>query len=65
MWHVWSKIFVANVRARSPWNTGRKLHENIKQIFNRVWENVVRINLAEGRDRWRAFVSMVMNIGVP
>jgi len=39
IWHVWSKVFVANLRARSRWNTARKLQENIK----RVWENVVGI----------------------
>jgi hypothetical protein len=60
MWHAMSKVFAANLKARSPWNTARKLHEN-----KSVWENVVGINLAEGRDRWRAFVSMVMNLEVP
>jgi hypothetical protein len=29
------------------------------------WDGVDWINLAEGRDQWRAFVNMVMKLRVP
>jgi len=37
----------------------------LKRILKKSWDGVHWIDLAENRDRWRAFVKRVMNIQVP
>jgi hypothetical protein len=44
----------------------RRWEDNIKIDFEAVeWRGVDWIDLAQDRDRWRAFVNAVMNIRVP
>jgi hypothetical protein len=43
----------------------RRREDDIKMDFREVgWEGTDRIDLAEDRDRWRAFVNVVMNLRV-
>jgi hypothetical protein len=47
-------------RARRRWE------DNIEtDLRERGWDGMVWIDLAQDRDRWRAVVSMVMNLLVP
>jgi hypothetical protein len=44
----------------------RRWEDNIKMDLREVgWGSVDWINLAQDRDRWRAFVYTVMNLRVP
>jgi hypothetical protein len=45
---------------------GPKLEDNIgTNLRKMVWEGVVRMNMVQDGDQWRAFVNTVMNIRVP
>ena len=73
MWRVWGRGDVCasfrwgNVRERDHWGDP-DVDERIllRRIF-RKWEGVYGdwMELAQDREKWRALVSMVMNIGVP
>ena len=54
-------------RGKEPtWKTKAGWKDNIKMDFKEVGcEGVDLIELAQGRDRWRASLSVVMNIRVP
>jgi hypothetical protein len=44
----------------------RRWEDNIKMDLGEVgWRGMDWINLVQGRDRWRALVNEVMNLGVP
>ena len=44
----------------------RKRDDNIKIYLQEVrWRSMDWIDLAQGRDRWRAFVNAVLNLRVP
>jgi hypothetical protein len=46
-----------------PW---RRWEDNINMCLRKVEYGVLdRIELAEDRDRWLAFVNAVMNLGIP
>jgi len=61
------RVLVGNLREKGPlWSHLRRWKDNIKMDLQEVgcggkdW-----IELAEDRDRCRAFVNVVMNLGVP
>jgi hypothetical protein len=40
--------------------------DNIKMDLREIrWDGMDWIDLAQDRDQWRAFVNVVMNLGVP
>jgi hypothetical protein len=44
----------------------RRWVDNIQMDLTEIgWDGVDRIELAEGRDQWRALVNTVMNLRVP
>jgi hypothetical protein len=44
----------------------RRWEDNIRMDLREIrWEGVVWIHLAVDRDRWRALVNTIMNVGVP
>jgi len=50
---------------RLLWRPRRRWEDNIKMDVQKVGSRVVNwIELAQGRDRWRALVAVVMNIRV-
>jgi hypothetical protein len=59
------RIFVGKFEVKGP--LGRSRHtwdDNIKWIFKKWDGGVDWIDLAQDRDRWRAFVNAGMNVGV-
>jgi len=51
---------------RSPGRTRCRWEDNIKMDFQEVgWRGMDWIDLAQDRDRWRAFVTAVMNLRGP
>ena len=50
---------------RLLWRPRRRWEDNIKMDVQKVGSRVVNwIELAQGRDRWRTLVAMVMNLRV-
>jgi hypothetical protein len=60
-------IFVEKTEGKGPPRKPRcKWMDNIKMDLREiVWGGVDWIDLAQGRDRWRASVNTVMNLPVP
>jgi transposase len=51
---------------RPPGRPRRRWVDNIKMGLGEVgWDGVDWIDLAQDRDRWRAYVNAVMNLRVP
>jgi hypothetical protein len=61
------RILVERPEGRRPLGIpSRRWEDNIKiDLQEVVWEGVDWIDMAQDRDRWRAFVNEVMNLGVP
>jgi hypothetical protein len=61
------RVLVGRPEGRRPLGRPRRRWEdNIKMNLQEVgWVGRNWIELAQGRDRWRAFVNAVMNLGVP
>jgi hypothetical protein len=61
------RVLVGKPEGRRPLGRPRRRWEdNIKMDLREVWwGNVDWINLAQDRDRWRAFVYTVMNLRIP
>jgi hypothetical protein len=54
----WCNIIVLNVHAPTE--------DNIKMDLREIgWDGMDWIDLAQDRDRWRAFMNMVVNLWVP
>jgi hypothetical protein len=62
-----TKFLVGEPEGKRPLGRPRcKWEDNIRAYFREVmWEGVDGIRLAEDRDKWRAFMNTVMNLGVP
>jgi hypothetical protein len=73
MWRAWGKVRGAyNILVRRPeerrplGRPRRRWEDNIKIDLREIgFGDVDWIDLAQGRDRWRALVNTVMNIRVP
>ena len=73
MWRVWGekrgvyRVLVGKPEGKRPLGRPRRRwEENIKMELQEVGcEGVDWIELAQGRNRWRAFVNAVMNLRVP
>jgi hypothetical protein len=61
------RALVGKPEGRRPlWRPRRRWEDNIKMDLREVgWGDMDWINLAQGRDRWRALVNAVMNLRVP
>jgi hypothetical protein len=61
------KILVGKPEGKRPLGRPRcRWVDNIKiDLSNIGWDGVDWIDLAQGRDQWRALVNMVMNLWVP
>ena len=61
------KVLVGKPEGKRPLRRpGRRWEDNIKMDLQEVGRSCGDwIELAQGRDRWRALVSTVMNFGVP
>jgi hypothetical protein len=60
------RVLVGKPRGKRPLGSPRRRCEDgIKMDLREVsWEDVEWIHLAQGRDRWRAVVNVVMNLRV-
>ena len=73
MWRVWGRgegctgFWWGNLRERDHWGDPDADGRIILIWIFRKWEGVLGdwMELAQDRDRWRALVSTVMNLGVP
>ena len=72
MWRVWVRgeryigSWWGNLRERDHWGDLRRWVDNIRTDLQEVGCGYVDwIRLAQDRDRWRTFVSAVMNLRVP
>ena len=71
MWHIWGRdvfiVLVGKPEDMIPiWRPKRRWEDNIKMDFQEVGcGDVDGIELAQDRDRQRALVKSVMNLGVP
>jgi hypothetical protein len=61
------RILVGNREGkRSLGRPRRRWEDNIRMDLREIgWGSMDRIDLAQGRDQWRAHVTMVMNLRVP
>jgi hypothetical protein len=61
------RILVGNPEGRRPLGRPRRRWvDNIKMYLREVgWDGRDWIDLAEDRDRWRAYVNAVLNLRVP
>jgi hypothetical protein len=62
------RIFVGKREGKSPLERPRRREDNIKMNLREIgWGGVTWIDLlvAQDRDKWRALVNTVMNLGVP
>jgi hypothetical protein len=61
------RILVGRPEGRRPLGSPRhRWEDNIKMDLQEVgWGGMVWIDMAQDRDRWRALVSVVMNLRVP
>ena len=60
-------FFVAKPEGRRPLERSSRIWQNnIKMDIGEVnWQGMDWIDLAQEKDRWRAFVNSVINFGVP
>ena len=73
MWRVWGRgegctgFWWGNLRERDHWGDPDANGRIILRWIFRKWEGVGGdwMELAQDRDRWRALVGTVMNLGVP
>jgi hypothetical protein len=61
------RILVGKPEGKRPLGRPRRRWvDNIKMDFTEIgWDGVDWIELAQGRDQWRALVNTVMNLWVP
>ena len=61
------RVLVGKPEGKRPlWRPSRRWEDNVKMDLQEVGEGCGDwMELAEDRDRWRALVSTVMNLGVP
>ena len=72
MWHQWKrgelhKVWAGKLVGKRPVGRLRcRWEDNIKMYLQEVgWAGMDWIELAQDRNRWRALVNAVMNLGVP
>jgi hypothetical protein len=61
------RILIGKPEGKRPLGRPRlKLVDNIKMDFREIgWDGMDWIDLAQGRDQWRALVNIIMNLRVP
>jgi hypothetical protein len=66
-WRGTYRVLVGKPKGtRSPGRPRRRWEDNIKVDVREIgWGGTVWIDLAQGRDRWRAVVNTVMKLRVP
>jgi hypothetical protein len=71
MWHAWETVEVDREFGAENWGketlgwSRRRLKDNFKVDLQEVGWGLNWIGLTQDKDRWRAVVSAVMNIGFP